>query len=224
MRDSAVPFHFALWLLNAAVCPAQPAPPPRPAGAIEVSLEARVSGAWQTIHPQTVLHSGDTIRFRFRSSSAGFLYVLSVGSGGESVSLFPRPGQTQTNRVEPGISYVIPGGNGSFSVGGKPGYDAVYWILSPGSLDFKPQRDNQPSTLEPRCLEEILKSRGLCLDERAGPSPVADIGNAPFVWKDGARPLAARDLKFQPEDGITRIATADLGDSILIYQFLVAHQ
>lgn len=224
MPNSSFRFPGVLWAVSAATCFAQPVSSHKPAGVIQVSLENRVGGAWQTIDPQTVLHSDDTIRFRFRSSVAGFLYVVDGSSEGESASLFPYPGQNQTNRVEPGTAYIIPEGEGSFVVGGKPGYDAVYWIVSPGPLEIKPERKSQPSTLEPRCREEVLKSRGLCFDERAGPAPVRDIESAPFAWKNNTPRLAARDLKFQPEDGATRITAAGLGENILVCRFLIAHR
>jgi len=222
MRNSR--FLGMPWVLGAAACLAQPVSAQKPAGEIQVSLEVRVGAAWQTIDPQTVLRSGDTIRFRFRSSVAGFLYVVGVSSQGDSVSLFPQPGQTRTNRVEPATPYIIPGENGSFVVGGKPGYDAVYWIVSPGPLDIEPERKSQPSSLQPRCREAVLKSRGLCFDDRAGPGPIGDIRAAPFAWKDDSRRLAARDLKFQPEDGATRITASGLGENILICQFRIAHR
>jgi hypothetical protein len=197
---------------GAAVCAGQ---------GIEVSLETRRAGVWRTTDPQTVLQAGDAIRFGFRSAAGGYLYVYCVSSSGEGAWLFPRPGQGQMNRVEPRADYVIPGFNGSFVVGGSAGFDTVYWVLSPVGLDMQipAQRGTQPSTLRPRCSEGPLKARGLCLDGRAGASPVRELDDLPFALE---KKLVARDLTFRAEDGVSRVSGA--GGGIVVYQFRVAHQ
>jgi len=226
MRNPTILCCFAVWILAAAPCAAQISAPAQPSREIEVSLELRRAPGWETIDPQSVLRLGDVIRFRFRSASGGHLYVFSVSSAGEGVWLFPRPAQGQMNSVEPRTEYVIPGLNGSFVVGGSPGFDIVYWVVSRVSLDtqIKPQRGTQPSTLRPRCREGPLKARGLCLDDRAGASAVQDIGNLPFEWSDADRQLLSRDLTFRSEDGLSRVTAHNENDGILVYQFRIAHQ
>jgi hypothetical protein len=47
----------------------------RPELAIHVSLELRHGDQWQPVNAQTVFHNNDEIRFRFRTSLGGYLYV-----------------------------------------------------------------------------------------------------------------------------------------------------
>ena len=155
-----------------------------PAGrSLKVGLQVKRGENWQAVDPRTVLHTRDEIQFRFETSGAGYLYVFDISSGGKGSWLYPRADQGQINRVEPGQAYVIPGINGSFTVGGDAGYDVTYWIVSPTPLDlgefYQPQV-TQPNTLRPRCGETLLKARGMCLDDRAGPGPVPDLKKVPL--------------------------------------------
>jgi hypothetical protein len=194
--------------------------------AINVALERKQRDEWRFVDPETVFHSGEEIRFRFRSSRGGFLYVLNRSSSGQSTWLFPRSHEGQNSRVEPGPDYLVPGTKGSFIVEGSPGFDVTYWILSPTPVDVRetsqPVPGSQPSTLEPRCRTETLKDRGLCVDDRAGPGPVRESADAPLsVLRSGS--LVSRDLKFHSQDGTTRISSADPQNRTIVYEFRIAH-
>jgi len=193
---------------------------------IEVTLELKQGNEWQRTDPSTVFHRNDEIRFRFRSSRGGHLYVLNRNSDGHSTWLYPRPAEGQRSRVEPGPDYLVPGTKGSFIVGGAPGFDITYWILSPASIETregeKPAFGSQPSTLEPRCRTEILKSRGLCMDDRAGPGPITRLDDAPLKVLLST-PLVSRELTFQTHDGSTRISSMDAQSDIVVYEFRIAH-
>jgi hypothetical protein len=194
--------------------------------AIDVALERKQGDEWRWVDPGTVFHKGQEIRFRFRSSRSGYLYVLNRSSTGESTWLFPRFHESQSGRVEPGPDYLVPGTKGSFVVEGSPGFDITYWILSPIPIDVRetsqPVPGSQPSTLEPRCRTETLKARGLCVDDRAGPGPIREFGDAPLsVLRSGA--LVSRDLKFHSQDGATRISSGDPQNRTVVYEFRIAH-
>ena len=195
---------------------------------VEVTLEVRRGGAWQAIDPHTVLHGNDEIQFHFHSSYGGYLYVFNVSGAGKGEWMYPRPEQQQSNRIEPGATYVIPGQQGSFVIGGDPGYDTTYWIISPTAMDVRnpspPPAAPQPNTLRPRCGETLLKARGLCLDDRAGPGPVPDLKKVPLPEDGGSTKLVARDLTFHAKEDSTRIAAPDSSAGIIVYQFLIAHQ
>jgi hypothetical protein len=195
--------------------------------AVEVSLERRTTEGWQAVDNTTVFDAGDEIRFRFRTHFAGHLYVLDRTSGGESAWLYPRPGTGQSSRVEPGPEYLVPDTRGSFVVGGTPGFDVTYWVVSQTPIDARgpslPPSGSQPSTLLPRCREQVLKARGLCVDERAGPRPLANPASAPAELRGGAR-LAARDLTFRSEGGPTRISAPDSRPGTIVYEFRIAHR
>ena len=194
---------------------------------LKVGLQVKRGENWQAVDPRTVLHTRDEIQFRFETSGAGYLYVFDISSGGKGSWLYPRADQGQINRVEPGQAYVIPGINGSFTVGGDAGYDVTYWIVSPTPLDlgefYQPQV-TQPNTLRPRCGETLLKARGMCLDDRAGPGPVPDLKKVPLPAEKKSGSLVARDLTFHSQESSTRIIAPDSKTDVIVYQFLIAHQ
>lgn len=195
--------------------------------AVEVRLELRKDTVWQPVESTAVFNAGDEIRFRFRTSFPGYLYVLNRASNGETDWLYPLPDQGQTSRVEPGPSYLIPGTQGSFVVGGTPGFDLTYWVVSPSPIDARgpamPAPGSQPSTLVPRCREQVLKARGLCVDERAGPRPLSTPAQLPPELRRPAQ-LAARDLKFRAEGGQTRISARVSPTGVIVYEFRIAHR
>jgi hypothetical protein len=198
----------------------------RPEYVFQIGLEQRRGGQWRPVDAQTVFHKDDEIRFRFRTSRSGYLYVLNLSSDGESTWLFPRPERGERSRVEPGPPYLIPGTKGLFVVGGKPGFDITYWIQSPVPIDTReieePARGSQPSTLEPRCREEVLRARGLCEDDRAGPRPLTSPEHSPVLLPRNTT-LVARDLKFRAEEGATNISAPDTEGAVIIYEFRIAH-
>ena len=221
----------ALCVLSLCACPApapgQSTPSENSTLALRVSLELKKEAHWQRVDPQTVFHHGDAIRFRFVTSLGGFLYVMNRSSDGEVSWLFPLSYEGQKSRVEPGPDYLIPGTNGSFVVGGRAGFDITYWILSPVPMDMSeaalPAPGSQPSTLEPRCRAETLKARGLCTDERAGPRPFSQSGQAaPLAALEG-KPLLSRELKFESKNDATHISLANPRSGVIVYEFLIAH-
>jgi hypothetical protein len=194
---------------------------------VEVRLELRRDSEWQPVESTAVFNAGDEIRFRFRTSFPGHLYVLNRASNGETGWLYPLPDQGQTSRVEPGPSYLIPGTRGSFVVGGAPGFDLTYWVLSPSPIDTRgpvmPVPGSQPNTLVPRCREQALQARGVCVDERAGPRPLSTPDQLPAELRRPAQ-LAARDLKFRAESGQTRISAKVSPTGVIVYEFRIAHR
>jgi hypothetical protein len=192
---------------------------------VEVSLELKKGSQWEAVESTTVFSANDEIRFRFRTNFPGYLYVLNRTSAGESTWIYPRPEQGQTSRVEPGPNYLIPGTRGSFVVGGTAGFDVTHWIISPEPIETRrpePEPGSQPSTLVPRCREQVLKSRGLCVDERAGPRPLAARESVPATLGGGR--LAARDLTFKPEKEQTRISAKPGRAGVMVYEFRIAHR
>lgn len=214
-------------LALAAVALAQPPPSTESDSSIEVRLELRKNGEWQAVESTAVFSANDEIRFRFRTSFPGYLYVLNRASNGETDWLYPLPEQGQTSRVEPGPTYLIPGTRGSFVVGGTPGFDVTYWVVSPSPIETArpamPEAASQPNTLIPRCREQVLKARGLCVDERAGPRPLSKPDQIPSELRQGAQ-LAARDLKFRAESGQTRISAKVSPTGVIVYEFRIAHR
>ena len=68
---------------------------------MEIVLERHESGAWKTIEPGLVLGQSDLVRFRFRATFDGYLYVINSGTSGSQSLLFPGDATGRDNRVLP---------------------------------------------------------------------------------------------------------------------------
>ena len=168
---------------------------------IDVALEQKHDGVWSPAESRTVFKAGDEIRFAFRATAPGFLYVLNVSPAGQYHWLYPAKDSGLDNRVAAGQRYLVPATAGSFVMPEKPGFETIYWVLSPKelrSVDMPARtRRLKPSTLLPRCSPEELQARGACTDKTAGLKPAG---------------LSARDLSFEN------------ADRAIIYEFWVAHR
>ena len=122
------------------------------------------------VAPQTVLASGDRVRFRFNSSVAGWLSVYYAGSGGQADWLLP------SRLVTKDTPFLVPAEPASYTIEGPPGLDVLYWIVSPKQVPLESlvpsgARRQVPHTLVPRCRggKEPEAAALACLDDRAGP-------------------------------------------------------
>jgi hypothetical protein len=200
---------LALWAWCAAA---------QTAASLEVVLERRDGEQWIALDPRTVLRSGDPIRFRFQTTFAGFLSVYYRGSDGETDWLFPTAEAGTDNRVEAGRAYLIPPGPGFFEISGPPGFDSVYWLLSPKPLGERPalpQAADTPRTMIPHCRDALQPKpaapgdQRACLDDRAG----ARAGET----------LRPREIRLSGS-GATKITPAQQGTVPVLYEFRLAHQ
>jgi hypothetical protein len=214
-------FGAAAVLLLLPVLNAQGTGSPDP-GRIEVVLERKDGAQWTAVDARTVLNSGDRIRFRFRSTLPGWLYVHYAGSGGETGLLLPQKNEIG-HRVIGGESYQVPAGAGSYAVAGPPGFDVLYWVLSPKPVPAEsllpPSAKRAPRTLIPRCRGQV-SSEMACLDDRAGPAAVEASQLEPLRRSS----LRARELRIETESGVSTIEPADRSTGIIIYEFRLAHR
>lgn len=192
---------------------------------IELTVEKRQGTLWQPVSPHTVFHANDNIRFKLRTQLAGYLYVLNHESGGNQRWLYPRPEQDATNRIEPDKTYSVPDSKGSFEVGGQPGFDITYWMITPEpmSVPVPEKKSPKPNTLLPRCGGELLKSRGLCEDEQAGPHPISDSADVPSIFSNSGG-LISRDLTFQAKKSAVQIITPEPQSGSVLYALWIAHR
>src|SRR5271154_4205752 len=72
----------------------------------QITVERQVKGGVQVTSPQLVFHSGDLVRFRFKSSFDGYLYVMDQSTSGKYLLLFPAKDARDANRVESGKEYL----------------------------------------------------------------------------------------------------------------------
>lgn len=194
---------------------------------VEVVVERAKGSDWETVDARTVFEPGQQIRFRFRSGFPGYVYVLDETSAGDFVWLFPEENSGLNNKVASGAWSLIPATQGAFEIPKNPGFETIYWIVSPTPLrDIKGEALRGSRTtarsMTPRCDEpSLLKARGTCMDSHAGPKPLTDTGRVQDI--NGAA-LRSRDLSFDrsPQTNVVKAKTRP--EEALVYEFWIAHQ
>lgn len=204
-------------MLMAQVSPA--APPAANPGTVvvEVKIEQlQEDDSWKQMDARTVFKPGDEIRIRFQSTKSGFVYVLNRSPQGELRRIFPTGETGRMNQIAANQSYTVPASEGSFIIPANPGFDTVFWVLSPTPLVedimFRSVPKSGKSTLIPKCDAGTLSARGTCIDPSAGAkAPPKGSG------------LISRDLTpgGTPESAAVRFVGAQ--DRVLIYEFWIAH-
>jgi len=205
----------------------------KPEGAqrMELMLDRFDSGAWHSIDPALVLEQGDRVRFRFRSSFDGYLYVMNQSTSGKYEQLFPREETGQDNRIVAGKEYAIPSTASVFRIAGPAGHEIVYWLITPGRLNDGPPRyaappdgkNAAPPTLIPRCDDALLKARGECIDHTAGPKLVPRDVELPQNLAGTADQNQGNLMFLRQKDTSVISSPAPLAGPV-IYEFRLAHR
>jgi hypothetical protein len=196
---------------------------------IEISMERYQGGVWKTIDPGQVLDTGDLLRFRFRTTFDGYLYVIDSGTSGSQSLLFPGDATGRNNQVLAGREYFVPSTGASFQIAGPPGHDVVYWLLSPVPLG----RDSAAAlgragslrpagTLTPRCDDSIFRARGLCIDSSAGPRAVRPEEELPEAISSVPK-MNGRELVIVQKNQHTRVSAPSSLAGPVVYEFRVSH-
>lgn len=196
-----------------------------PSRSIDITLERGSSEGWQSVNPQTVFRAGDEIRFRFRSTRGGYLYVLNQTSDGSFLWLYPSKATGLSNRIQPGQEYQVPATDGAFRIPPTPGYDTIYWIVSADLLRNLPELPDpvppRREALMPRCQGELLRARGRCEDSDAGAKPLA--GSELLPRQLTPSPKASTDIVIKEVEGKSQITFPD-SVPLFGYQFVIAHR
>jgi hypothetical protein len=204
---------------------------------IDLVLEQKLGSSVRTVDPNYVFSTGAKVRFRLKSAVNGFLYVMDQGSSGKWQQLFPRDELAQSREVGAGKNYLIPAsGAGWFQVSGPPGYDNVYFLVSPMDLGKTlPNGGHQENsstaaadaaafaTATPRCDDELFRTHGECLDAHAGLKPIEKGESLPdrLPAMQGA---TSRDLIIVDNSKDTSISSTAPFDGPAIYRFRIAHK
>jgi len=199
---------------------------------MELTLERQESGVWRAVDPGLVFSQGDRVRFRYHTNFDGYLYVMNQATSGDYGILFPRADTGEQNRIEAGKEYVVPAVQGWFRVTGPPGYDVLYWVVTPLSLGAQPKYQPLPPPpkpgavpprLIPRCDDTIFKARGECVDGSAGARAAPPAEKLPANLS-GARGLSSRELMFIREQDVSVVASPEPLTAPAIYEFRLAHR
>ncbi len=197
---------------------------------MEILLERLDGQTWRTIDPALVLAQGDRVRFRFRTNFDGFLYVTNQNSSGNYEQLFPRAETGQENRITGGKEYQVPATSAAFRIAGPAGFETVYWLVTPAKVTetaphvvVPPGFKSKPITLTPRCDDAVLKARGDCIDNSAGPKLVPRGSDLPGPLSDAAG-QTRRDLLFLRQQDKSVISSPEPLTGPVIYEFRLAHR
>jgi hypothetical protein len=196
---------------------------------IEITLERQEGKVWKAVDPSLVLASGDVVRFRFKSNFDGYLYVTNYATSGKSSLLFPRDETGRNNRIEAGKEYVIPETQAFFRIAGPPGYEMVYWYISPVSLgerfDLTPHKPSnyRPPLLLPRCDDTAMRARGVCLDNEAGPRAVEQEKSLPGELAP-MRDMSSRELTIVQQRNQSVVSPAGSALAPVFCEFRLAHK
>lgn len=198
---------------------------------MEITLERLDGETWRSVDPALVLAKGDRVRFRFRTNFDGYLYVMNQSTSGLYEQLFPREETGQENRISSNKEYQVPATSTVFRIAGPPGYETVYWLVTPARLTDAPPRLSVPPqsspakapTLIPRCDDAVLRARGDCIDHSAGLKLTPRGADLPQNLASQAD-SAQRDLLFLQQKDTAVIATSAPLTGPLIYQFRLAHK
>src|SRR5580765_8049507 len=197
---------------------------------IDVTVELGDTGGWHAVNPATVFAPGDRLRFRVSSTFAGFLYVVNYGTSGSYDLLFPSSDTGSDNRIAAARDFLVPGTQGAFRVGGPPGHDIIYWLVSPVEfgrqyqpLPSPPVPGTLPPSFRPRCDDELLKARGECLDTSAGVKAVKPGEKLPETM-NGLANATSRDLVFTKEQSQTAVSSPTPLSGPIIYELVLAHR
>jgi len=225
---------LALVACAAGSLPGQSANSP---GMILIRLEQKLGNVTKVVPQNTVFRNGDILRFQITSHVSGYLYVVDEGTSGKIDTLFPDANAIAgDNSIRDGKSYAVPAnGDGWFEVGGPPGFDVLYFLVSatPISLPSAPATGGQnpgtaghtepPPGMLPRCDEDIFKARGDCVDLSAGVAPLAAGAAVPREMVPLAR-SASRDIILTDDGSDTAVQLAANSKLPLIYTFRLAHR
>jgi hypothetical protein len=199
---------------------------------IELTLERLESENWRAVDPGLVFDAGDRVRFRFRANFDGYLYVMDQATSGNYETLFPRQDTGEQNRIEADQEYVVPATQGLFRITGPPGYDVLYWLVTPRALGAQPKYQPLPPPpksgpvpprLTPRCDDTIFKARGECVDSSAGLKGVKPAEKLPENLS-GVPGAASRELMFIREQNSSVVASPTPLGGPVIYECRLAHR
>ena len=203
---------------------------PQPAQRMEITLERQEGAAWKVVDPGFVFETGDRMRFRFRASFDGYLYVMDYGTSGKYSVLFPRDETGRENRIERALEYRIPATEAWFRIDGPPGHDVVYWLVSPLPLAGPddgfpplPKEKQPPKTLLPRCDDSIFRARGLCIDSSAGLRAIPETEELPANLKDIGRARSRELIIMRKEESSLVSSPVPLAGPV-VYEFRLAHK
>jgi hypothetical protein len=211
-----------------------------PVQKVEIGVERKAGARVERMDPNHVFEQGDLVRFRFKPSFAGYLYVMDRSTSGKYLLLFPKEDTGLDNRIEADRSYLLPmTESGWFRVEGPAGHEILYWFVSPARLNEPragafpiPKLPAEAAPLDPaitpRCDDAIFRARGECLDATAGAKPIRNRDEVPAnlsgLAAAGLNDAGPRELTVTKSDKQTAVVLPPGDDAPFLYTFRLAHR
>lgn len=202
-------------------------------GVFTIRLEQKKDGKAASVAPSHVFEAQDVLRFRVTAQGfQSYLYVVDLGTSGTYSTLYPAAGPesaVKTHVIQADQDVLVPAvEDGWFQVDGPPGFDVLYFLVSPHPLDVAPAPAGKkpgpaPDSLQPRCNDAIFQARGECLDDRAGPTAAGRDIQLPAQITAAAGDVS-RDLVFQEDEEDHAVKAAAPLDKPMVYVFKLAHR
>lgn len=201
---------------------------------VELIVERQTKQNVEVTSPQHVFHLGDLVRFRFKSTFDGYLYVMDKSTSGKYILLYPTTEGQDKNYVEHDKEYLIPMAKGEwFRVDNPPGYETIYFMISPARLTknttatqpmpAEPPPPDAPAELFPRCDDSIFQARGECVDVSAGARALSKDAPVPSSLP-AISEAGSRDITIINKPKTTVIAPNNGENGPFIYEFRLAHK
>lgn len=201
---------------------------------LEVTVERYEEKQWVERPSKYVFDQGDKLRFRVKANFGGYLYVTNLGTSGRYATLYPHKDTPRLqNLVEPGVPLHVPATTEAFVIGGPAGHDIVYWTVTPRRigeiapeyqpLPPPPAPKERPKSLVPRCDDVILRARGDCIDNSAGPKAVTDAQQLP-AYLNPDNDLRPRQVQLIQRDDSTVVTSRRSVEGPVVFEFLLAHR
>ena len=208
---------------------------------MEIVLEKKTGDTVQAMDAGHVFQTGDILRFRLRPAFDGFLYVTDLGTSGRTSLLFPKQETGSDNRIDHTREYVVPATpDGWFEVSGPPGYETLYFVMSPwlwlearsrvrlrrirtreSRRELRRRRCIRAATMKSSSRAGIAWIRMLARSGSIRRRPCLDqCGTCSEIVLQGK---CARDLNFTQKSSSSVVTSVSPMNGPVVYEFLLAH-
>lgn len=138
------------------------------------------NGNLTRVSPTRTFTSGDRIKLNIQSNRNGYLYVLNIGSSGDSHVLFPNPG-VNSNLITAGLPYSVPFKT-YMRFDNNPGEELLLIMLSPRPLGNLAPTQPAYGPLDNQQTDQVIQTaratgaKDIILeDDTTGPAPATYV-------------------------------------------------
>lgn len=167
---------------------------------VDITYQTRQAGSldFQELRDGSVMRSGDALKIMFKTHENCYVYIFQTDSSGEPYALFPmerfRGKQVgNSNPVQAGVRYYVPGQSTSFELDDVTGMETIYFLAyrvkdpdleaAYQALEAKQRNEivtQQHLIMLDRILEEAREAKGMI-------KIVTDPNAGSFIWDEGGR-------------------------------------